>query len=129
MKIPTVKILRKQLRRSQSEMAALLGVSTKAIESYEQGWRKVPPHVEQLVLLHTILLRRKDWLKLPECWRVGNCPAEVRERCPAHNGPQAAFCWLTTGTLCRGKPTGSWAAKRRHCFRCKVMKDLLTDDT
>jgi transcriptional regulator with XRE-family HTH domain len=125
MKMPTIKTVRKELGRSQEEMAGLLGISAKAVQSYEQGWRRAPPHVEQLVLLHAILLRRKDWLKLPQCWRLTNCPQEVRDRCPAYSLSQSAFCWLATGTLCRGKPTGSWEAKRRRCFKCKVMKALL----
>ena len=47
MLIPTVRSLRDELDRSQREMAEILGVSTKAVQSYEQGWRQTPPHVEQ----------------------------------------------------------------------------------
>lgn len=43
------KIFRSRLDRTQKEMAQLLGVSIKAIHSYEQGWRKIPGHVERQV--------------------------------------------------------------------------------
>jgi DNA-binding XRE family transcriptional regulator len=34
---------RKKLNKTQKQMAQLLGTSIKAIHSYEQGWRTVPP--------------------------------------------------------------------------------------
>ena len=40
---------RKQLRKTQKEMASLLGTSVKAVRSYEQGWRSVSTHVERQV--------------------------------------------------------------------------------
>jgi DNA-binding XRE family transcriptional regulator len=39
---------RKRLRKTQKQMAELLGTSLKAFHSYEQGWRNVPVHVEYL---------------------------------------------------------------------------------
>jgi DNA-binding XRE family transcriptional regulator len=36
------KEIRAKLVKTQKEMAQLLGVSIKAIHSYEQGWRKIP---------------------------------------------------------------------------------------
>ena len=44
------KKIRKRLNRTQKEIAPLLGVSQKAIHSYEQGWRNIPPHVERQML-------------------------------------------------------------------------------
>jgi DNA-binding transcriptional regulator YiaG len=44
------KYFRKGLSRTQKQVAALLGTSLKAIRSYEQGWRTVPPHVERQML-------------------------------------------------------------------------------
>ena len=38
---------RKRLNKTQKQMAQLLGVSIKAVHSYEQGWRSVPAHVER----------------------------------------------------------------------------------
>jgi transcriptional regulator with XRE-family HTH domain len=38
---------RKKLKKTQKQMAKLLGTSIKAIQSYEQGWRSVPVSVER----------------------------------------------------------------------------------
>ncbi|MBW1725430.1 MAG: helix-turn-helix transcriptional regulator, partial [Deltaproteobacteria bacterium] len=40
---------RKKLGKTQLQMAQLLGVSLKAVHSYEQGWRSVPSYVERQV--------------------------------------------------------------------------------
>jgi len=126
MKIPTVKDLRKALTLSQREMADLLGVSLKAIQSYEQGWRGVPPHIEQMVLLHTILHRGLRRRKAQRCWEVHDCAPSVWKKCPAYQVRQPGFCWLVTGTLCHGERMNGWEAKRDRCLKCKVLKGLLT---
>ncbi len=125
MKIPSVKSLRKELGISQKEMADLLGISTKAIQSYEQGWRHGSPHVEQMVLLHTILHRGLNLRKVPHCWKLNDCPRELRKQCPAHRIRQPGFCWLVTGTLCHGERMHTWQAKRKRCLKCEVLKMLL----
>ena len=40
---------RKKIGKSQRDMARLLGLSIKAVHSYEQGWRKIPGSVERQV--------------------------------------------------------------------------------
>jgi DNA-binding XRE family transcriptional regulator len=40
---------RKRLNKTQKQIAQLLGTSLKAIHSYEQGWRSVPPYAEQQI--------------------------------------------------------------------------------
>ena len=123
--LPTVKSVRAELGRSQREMAHLLGVSTKAVQSYEQGWRKTPPHVEQMVLLQAILRRHPDLRRIPYCWKLNKCSQELRGECPSARLKTPGFCWLITGTLCHGRPSGSWAAKRDRCLECQVMRRLL----
>jgi DNA-binding transcriptional regulator YiaG len=125
MNVPTVKSVREELGHSQRAMAALLGVSTKAVQSYEQGWRKTPPHVEQMVLLQVILRRHPDLRRLPRCWRLNKCSKEIRRRCPSAKLKLPGFCWFITGTLCHGGPAGTWTAKRALCLQCEVMKGLL----
>ena len=39
--------IRTKLKKTQKQMALLLGTSIKAIHSYEQGWRSVPPYAER----------------------------------------------------------------------------------
>ena len=129
MNIPTISTLRKELGHSQSKMAKLLGVSTKAVQSYEQGWRHTPTHVEQQVLWLAILRGHPDLRKLPRCWSLNKCSLAVRRRCPSSKLKLPGFCWFITGTLCRGSPSGSWAAKRERCLQCKVMEGLLEPAT
>jgi DNA-binding XRE family transcriptional regulator len=127
--VPAVKTLRREIGYSQRQMAELLGVSTKAIQSYEQGWRKTPPHVEQMVLLQAILRRHRDLRKIPRCWNLNKCSPAVRRCCPSAKLRTPGFCWFITGTLCHGSPSGSWAAKRERCLQCKVMEGLLEPAT
>ena len=44
------KEFRAKLGKTQAQMAQLLGVSLKAVHSYEQGWRSVPTAVERQML-------------------------------------------------------------------------------
>ena len=125
MQIPTVKTLRTELGHSQREIAEVLGISKKAVQSYEQGWRKAPPHVEQTVLLQAILRRHADLRKIPHCWQVNKCSGETRRNCPSGRLQTPGFCWMLTGTLCHGQPSGSWAAKRAGCLKCPIMIRLL----
>ena len=39
--------IRGKLNKTQKEISQLLGTSIKAIHSYEQSWRTIPPHVER----------------------------------------------------------------------------------
>lgn len=48
---------RTTLGKSQKVLAGLLGVSLKAVQSYEQGWRSVPTHVERQLCF--LLVSRK----------------------------------------------------------------------
>jgi DNA-binding transcriptional regulator YiaG len=43
--------IRRHLGKTQLQMAQLLGISLKAIQSFEQGWRNIPGHIERQVLL------------------------------------------------------------------------------
>ncbi|MGD1212365.1 MAG: helix-turn-helix domain-containing protein [Candidatus Acidiferrales bacterium] len=125
MQVPTVKSLRQELGVSQRHMADMLGLSAKAIQAYEQGWRRVPAHVERLLILHAILHRGHDLLLVPRCWELNQCDLTLRARCPSFRIPHGGFCWFVTGTLCHGEPSGSWAAKRARCLKCQVLQMLL----
>ena len=56
---------RKNLNKTQKEMAQLLGVSIKAIHSYEQGWRTVPPHAERQMFFLVARKRSADNAQKP----------------------------------------------------------------
>ena len=41
--------IRAYLGKTQKQMAQLMGTSAKAIESFEQGWRNITPHIERQI--------------------------------------------------------------------------------
>ena len=117
--------IRRELGLSQSELAGLLGMSSRAVQSYEQGWRRPSPAVQRLLLLLLIAERRGESFPTHCCWKVTDCPAEVVERCVAYRSRQGHLCWFLTGTLCAGQPTKTWVEKWRTCRRCPFMGQLL----
>lgn len=118
--------LRKKLRKTQKEIAQLLGKSLKAIHSYEQDWRRIPPDVERMMLF---LISRKRLVKgrLPECWTILNCPDERRERCPAWEYHSGEICWFINGTICAGKARTSWQEKIKACRQCDVFRSIFRE--
>ena len=124
MKIDEFKKIRVKLNKTQKEMASVLGVSIKAVHSYEQGWRKIPHHVERqmLFLLSRMFL---DSDKPPEkCWDILKCPDEKRKKCPAWEFKAGDMCWFINGTICSGKAHKSWAEKIEECRSCRVFKNF-----
>jgi len=117
---------RVRLDKSQKEMSQLLGVSVKAIYSYEQGWRSIPTHVERQVFF---LLSRKrgarNLSKAKPCWIIKKCPPKRRKECPAYEYNAGKFCWLVNGTICECKAQKNWKEKMKICRECAVMNDLI----
>ncbi len=109
--------VRHALGKSQSQVARLLGISLRAVQSFEQGWRPVPVHVERQLLF---LMAMKKELKGEPCWRTKDCPPEVREACPAWEFHAGQLCWFITGTICQGEAQGSWGEKIQVCRKCQV---------
>jgi DNA-binding XRE family transcriptional regulator len=58
--------IRQRLGKSQREMAQLLAISIKAVQSFEQGWRNVPAHVERQALFLLAMKESQDGGKA--CW-------------------------------------------------------------
>jgi DNA-binding XRE family transcriptional regulator len=114
------KQLRKKMKKTQKQMAQLLGVSLKAIHSYEQGWRTVPPAVERH--MYFLLSRLKQVNSQKPCWDVKNCPEERKEDCPAWEFRSGELCWLVSGSICDGAVQGDWAEKMKICKHCKVFR-------
>ncbi len=113
---------RAKLEKTQKEIAQLLGVSIKAIHSYEQGWRKIPHHVERQLLFLVFKINRKDGEPLDKCWDILNCPDKVQKTCPAWEFDAGDLCWFINGTKCNGKARASWEDKMEECQKCKVFK-------
>lgn len=116
--------IRKQLNKTQKQMAHLLGVSVKAIHSYEQGWRSIPVSVErQLFFLFS--RSQADVTKKKNCWTLKNCPPERKKRCPAWEFNSGKLCWFISGTICQGDSQPSWKEKMKICRTCEVFEHLL----
>jgi len=117
-------LLRKRLNRTQKQMAQLLGKSIKAVHSYEQGWRTIPPDVERQMLF---LLSRSGEHKHKgkPCWTVMKCPPARKKQCPAWEFNAGSFCWFVSGTICSGEAQGSWKEKLEICKNCEVMTAVI----
>ena len=116
--------IRRHLEKTQTQMAQILGVSPKAIQSFEQGWRKIPVHIERQILLILALKSRATKRNKP-CWLTRQCPEEDRQNCPAWQFDAGNLCWFINGTLCAGTPQGSWENKMTICRDCEVYKSML----
>jgi hypothetical protein len=115
---------RKKLKKTQKQMAQLLGVSLKAVHSYEQGWRTVPSHVErQILFLVSRLNENRKGGK--SCWVVKKCPPERKKQCPAWEFQAGKLCWFIGGTICDGTVHKNWKEKMKLCRSCEILKSLL----
>ena len=115
--------IRHHLGKTQRELAQLLGTSAKAIQSFEQGWRNIPVHIERQVLL-LMALKSSQNNKARPCWVIRRCPEEARQRCPAWEFQAGHLCWFINGTICRGEVQPSWREKMELCRQCKVYVGL-----
>ena len=117
--------IRSQLGKTQYQMAQILGTSLKAVQSFEQGWRNIPVHIERQVLYLLVLkkLRRK---KGRPCWMILRCPMETKRRCPAWEFQVGLLCWFINGTICHGQVQASWRRKMEICRKCKVFRTVLS---
>ena len=120
------KKIRSKLEKTQKEMAQLIGTSIKAVHSYEQGWRRVPHHVERqmLFLLFRSVHGKTD---AADCWDKLNCPDAKRTKCPAWEFKSGDLCWFINGTICSGKVHGTWKEKIIECKKCPIFKSLFQD--
>ncbi len=115
---------RKRLKKTQKEMAQLLGTSIKAVHSYEQGWRNIPPHVERQMFFLISRVRNQGKNKKP-CWIVKNCPASRKTTCPAWEFNSGDLCWFINGTVCQGEVHTRWQDKIQLCRSCDVFRHLM----
>lgn len=117
---------RKRIGKSQRDMARLLGLSVKAVHSYEQGWRKIPCSVERQVFF--LYSRRRDTHCRPiVCWLVKDCPPNRKLKCPAWEFRCGHLCWFISGTFCRGSAQKSWKDKITICRNCEVFLSLFEE--
>ena len=111
--------IRHHLGKTQNELAELLCVSPKAIQSFEQGWRKIPASAErQLLMLLSMEQASKENVR--PCWEIISCPLEWRENCFVWEHKEKRFCWLISGTFCHGESQKNWEKKIEICWQCEV---------
>ena len=115
--------IRKKLGKTQKELANLLGISLKAVCSYEQGWRTIPTHVERQVIF---LLAKKHLpnRKNVNCWDIRSCPDTKKTQCPAWEFNSGDLCWFIGGTICDNVIHKTWEKKLEMCKGCVVMKRI-----
>lgn len=116
--------MRHFLGKTQGELARLLCVSPKAIQSFEQGWRNITASVERQILFLLALKRPSDEIIKP-CWEIRSCPTEWRRNCTAWEFKAGYFCWFITGTFCQGECQENWGKKIKLCRQCKVFQSIL----
>jgi len=116
--------IRRHLGKTQSQLARLLGTSSKAIQSFEQGWRNVPVHTERQLLL-LLVLKSSLGKKTKPCWVIRKCPPKTKQDCPAWEFRAGHICWFINGTSCRGEVQESWTKKMKICCRCQVFRSML----
>ena len=116
--------IRRHLEKTQNQMAQILGVSPKAVQSFEQGWRNIPVHIERQVLL-ILALKSRTAKKTKPCWLTRSCPEEDRQHCPAWQFDAGNLCWFINGTICAGTAQGNWEEKMKICRDCEVYQSML----
>jgi hypothetical protein len=114
--------IRRYLGKTQIQTAQLLGTSLKAIQSFEQGWRKVPTHIERQLLFILSRIHSANGGRKQKCWTARNCPRESKETCPAWEFKLGDLCWFINGTICHGQVQESWQKKMKTCRKCDVFK-------
>jgi len=116
--------IRHELGKTQKQLAQLLGISLKAIKSFEQGWRNIPAYVERqlfFLLAAKVALNKNN----EPCWVIKKCPEAVRENCPAWELQAGQLCWFINGTICQGNIQIGWNEKMEICRKCKVFKLMI----
>ena len=119
MKAEQFSLSRNYLGKTQKELARVLCVSPKAIQSFEQGWRNIPVSAERQ-LLFLLALRSSPDSNTSSCWEIRSCPIEWRENCAAWEFKAWHFCWFLNGTFCNGEFQDNWTKKIELCRQCEV---------
>jgi len=114
---------RLKLNTTQKQMAELIGKSLRAVQSFEQGWRKIPENIERQ-LLYLVFMKEMKGKPLVPCWELRECSPEKKEKCPAWKFNTGHMCWFINGTICQGKAHRDWYEKVRFCLICEAFKPV-----
>lgn len=114
---------RVHLGKTQKELAQLLGISPKTVQSYEQGWRNVPLHVERQLLFLVVNQRSGKLKRRSSCWHTKQCT--LKQGCPAWEFRAGHLCWFLSGTPCCDGSNADNGEKMATCRQCPVLTSLL----
>jgi hypothetical protein len=84
-------------------------------------------------------VKKKNCWEFKQCGRepggknameLGVCPASIDIRLDGiHSGKNAGrACWVLAGTLCGGKPQGTYANKYKNCHLCDFYQAVRLDE-
>ncbi len=83
----------------------------------EKPFRETANGLEQIVPINEKHGEVKCW-EFMKCGREqGGTRVKQAGPCPAYPD-EGRFCWAVTGTLCGGRPQGTFAQKRLTCTTC-----------
>ncbi len=116
------------------ETADLVGTSISTIRMYEREGLIIPHRrhsrhrrftesdIERIRCLRKMINEEKvsiagirHMLSLIPCWKIKNCPADIREKCPAFTS-SGKPCWMLSGK--------SWECRSAECRACAVYTDV-----
>jgi hypothetical protein len=109
-----LKAVRTELGLSQTDLADLIGVSQRTVQSCEQGWRKPSPAAK----------RHGPDFSAYICWDTMECSDDERATCLVYQSRQGHLCWLLSGNICQGKRLRTWKEKKSMCMRCDFFQKL-----
>jgi DNA-binding XRE family transcriptional regulator len=81
---------RRRFQKTQKQMSHLLGTSPKAVQSFEQGWRKVPRYIER-----QMGMKQNKWTKKNvKIWKEIEKPGTIVNPTGVHriNGGKCPLC-------------------------------------
>ena len=118
-----VRRIRRIVKLTQAQFGHVLGISSKAIQSYEQCWRPVPIRVVVQALTLLAVYRMRDG-KVKPCWEIKPCSIGERNTCTSYTIGEGKFCWFVTPRHCfpkgrKGQPM------LFPCPTCQVVLNLL----
>ncbi len=117
-------VSRKRLGKTQKQLAELLGMALKTVHSYEQGWRKIPTHIERQMLFLLCKQRVRQKTLVP-CWDKKQC--EYKLECPAWEFQSGHLCWFLNGTHCEHTQGMTNGDKIQRCRSCEILTSLLEE--
>lgn len=111
------------LGKTRKQLAQILCVSPRTVQSFEQGSRNIPVHIERDILL-LLSLKNKQAQGTRSCWNITNCPIECKANCIVWELKAGHICWFVSGTYCHGQIRNSWEDKIEVCRECDVYKKM-----